>query len=71
MINDLKFAEENLPENPDKVETGKLTTWAAKHLLSEVYLMAGLYTEAKTKADEIITSPYFHLMQQNERFGAE
>lgn len=71
MINDLKFAEENLPENPDKVETGKLTTWAAKHLLSEVYLMAGLYTEAKTKADEVITSPYFHLMQQNERFGAE
>ena len=71
MISDLKFAEEYLPEDPNKVETGKLTRWAAKHLLSEVYLMAGLYTEAKNKADEVITSPYFHLMQQNERFGAE
>ena len=71
MISDLKFAEEYLPEDPNKVETGKLTRCAAKHLLSEVYLMAGLYTEAKNKADEVITSPYFHLMQQNERFGAE
>lgn len=74
MIADLKFAEENLPEDPDKVETGKLTRWAAKHLLSEVYLMAGKYEEARDKADEVITSNghhYFHLMQQNERFGAE
>lgn len=69
MIGDLKFAEENLPEDPDKVETGKLTRWAAKHLLIEVYLMAGKYTEARKKADEVIKCPHFELMKQ--RFGTE
>ncbi|MDY3268546.1 MAG: RagB/SusD family nutrient uptake outer membrane protein [Phocaeicola sp.] len=69
MIEDLIFAENNLPTDPDKVEPGKLTTWAAKHLLSEVYLMAGKYDDAKKKADEVINCGYFHLMQQNERFG--
>lgn len=71
MIKDLQFAEENLPEDPNTVETGKLTSWAAKHLLSEVYLMAEQYELARDKAEEVIESPYFHLMQQNERFGAE
>lgn len=69
MIDDLKFAVEYLPENPDQVETGKLTKWAAQHLLSEVYLMAGKYAEAEASAKAVINSGYFQLM--NNRFGTE
>lgn len=68
MIDDLKFAAENLPENPDQVETGKLTKWAAKQLLSEVYLMAGKYAEAEAEAKAVIDCGYFHLM--TDRFGS-
>ena len=69
MIDDLKFAAENLPENPDNVEeTGKLTKWAALHLLSEVYLMAGKYADAEDAALQVINSGYFQLM--TERFGS-
>ena len=45
MIEDLKFAAGNLPEDPDAVLPGRLTKWAALHLLSEVYLMAGMNAE--------------------------
>lgn len=69
MIDDLKFAAENLPEDPDAVAPGKLTKWAALHLLSEVYLMHGDYAEAKKAADDVITSGYFELMQT--RFGEQ
>ena len=70
MIDDLKFASENLPENPDNIsDVGKLTKWAAIHLLSEVYLMAGEYAKAEEAALQVINSGYFHLM--NERFGAQ
>lgn len=68
MIEDLKFAAANLPENPDNItETGKLTKWAALHLLSEVYLMAGKYADAENVAKEVINSGFFTLMTQ--RFG--
>lgn len=67
MIEDLKFAAENLPEDPDAVLPGRLTKWAALHLLSEVYLMAGMNSEAETTALEVINSPKFALME--ERFG--
>ena len=70
LIDDLKFASENLPENPDNIsDVGKLTKWAAIHLLSEVYLMAGEYAKAEEAALQVINSGYFHLM--NERFGAQ
>lgn len=69
MIEDLKFAIDNLPEDPDKVKPGKLTKWAAEHMLSEVYLMSGKYTEAETSAKNVINSGYFHLM--DNRFGAK
>ena len=36
MVEDLLFAVENLPTDPDAVKVGKLTKWAAEHLLSEV-----------------------------------
>lgn len=68
MIDDLKFAAENLPEDPDAVQTGRLTKWAALHLLSEVYLMAGMNAEAESAAEQVINSQKFELMKN--RFGA-
>lgn len=68
MIEDLTFAADNLPDNPDNVsEVGKLTKWAAIQLLSEVYLMAGQYDKAEAAAKQVIDCGYFHLM--TERFG--
>lgn len=69
MIDDLTFAEGHLPTDPDKVKEGRLTSWAAKHMLAEVYLMAEKYEEAAAKAQEVINSPYFALA--TERFGTQ
>lgn len=67
IIEDLEFAAEHLPENPDQVQEGKLTKWAAYHLLSEMYLAQGEYTLAEQAALEVINSGYFELMET--RFG--
>ena len=67
MVEDLQFAVENLPTDPDAVKVGKLPKWAAEHLLSEVYLMQGDYAKAETAAENVINSGYFHLME--DRFG--
>jgi hypothetical protein len=67
MIEDLRFAAGNLPEDPDKVIPGKLTKWAAEHLLSEIYLLAGNYTAAETAARNVINAGYFSLTKK--RFG--
>lgn len=69
MIEDLEFAANYLPENPDDVDPGKLTKWAAKHLLAEVYLMAGDYAKAENAANDVINSGYYKLM--STRFGVE
>jgi hypothetical protein len=67
IIDDLKFAAENLPENPDNVKEGKLTKWAAYHLLSEMYLLNHQYTEASEAASAVIKSGRFELMKT--RYG--
>lgn len=67
MIEDLTFAAENLPEDPASVSSGRLNRYAARHLLSEVYLMANMPAEAETAALAVINSGHFHLM--TERFG--
>lgn len=67
MIDDLKFAATYLPDDPDKVKQGELTSWAAKHLLSEIYILAGEYQKAKDTALEIINSTKYSLMKN--RFG--
>lgn len=69
MIEDLKFAVANLPEDPDKVVPGRLTKWAAEHILTEIYLLAGKYPEAEAAAKDIIDSGRFSLM--TTRFGVE
>lgn len=67
MIDDLKFAATYLSDNPDNVKQGELTSWAAKHLLSEIYLLAGDYQNAKQMASEVINSNKYSLMK--DRFG--
>lgn len=69
MMDDLRFAATYLPEDPDEIEPGKLTKWAAKHYLAEVCLMAGEYAEAKKCAEEVIAAPYYELMKT--RFGVD
>ena len=67
IVDDLKFAAENLPENADNVKDGKLTKWAALHLLSEMYLMQGENKLAAESASAVINSGYFELMKT--RYG--
>ena len=69
VIEDLVFASEHLPSNPDEVKPGKLTKWAALHLLSEIYLCKKEYEKARKAAQDIIDSGYYSLVK--ERFGAE
>ncbi len=67
IIDDLEFATKHLPEDPDKVKPGKLTKWAAYHLLSEMYLFQKDYESARKAAQEVIDSKYFELMKT--RYG--
>jgi hypothetical protein len=67
IIDDLKFASEHLPDNPDEVEDGKLTKWAAMHLLSEMYLLQKNYVLAEQAAQSVIDSKHYELMKS--RFG--
>lgn len=68
IVDDLKFASEHLPSNPDAVKDGKLTKWAAYHLLSEMYLMQEEYVLAEQSALAVINSGKYELMET--RFGA-
>ncbi len=69
MVDDLKFATENLPEDPDAngFRQGRLTRWAAWHLLSEIYLIQKNYSNARDAALEVIDSGKYELMKT--RFG--
>jgi hypothetical protein len=69
MITDLRYASENLPENPGAVEDGKLTRWAAYHYLAEAYLWANKPDSAIIAANAVINSTYFKLNDQ--RFGVD
>ncbi len=71
MIEDLKFATENLPEDPSSttIKQGELTRWAAWHLLSEVYLMSKQYDKARDAALNVINSGKYSLVKA--RFGSQ
>ena len=69
ILDDLKFAAENLPVDPDGVKVGKLTKWAALHLLSEMQIVAKDYESAAASAEAVINSGYFSLTK--ERFGTK
>jgi starch-binding outer membrane protein, SusD/RagB family len=66
-IEDVKFAAENLPDITD-VEDGEVSSPAAYHLLSELYLAVGDYQNAVDAATVVIDNPAFALMQN--RFGS-
>ncbi|MGV8096727.1 MAG: RagB/SusD family nutrient uptake outer membrane protein [Mangrovibacterium sp.] len=65
VIDDLKFAAENLPETTDT--DGKLVQAAARHLLAEIYLYADEPALAEEQAKLVIESGNYQLV--NERFG--
>lgn len=67
VVDDLAFAAQHLPDNPDQLQDGKLTKWAAYHLLSEMYLAQKEYALAEQAALQVINSGHFQLM--NARFG--
>lgn len=49
IVDDLKFAEEYLPDEYTGIEIGRATKWAAKSLLAKVYLtMAGFHPDSDT-----------------------
>jgi starch-binding outer membrane protein, SusD/RagB family len=60
IINDLKFAWENLPES--QPEPGRPTKYAAMGLAARAYLQELKYSEAKPLLDNIINSNKYQLM---------
>lgn len=58
IIDDLVFASENLSETPDEFASN-ITTWVAKHFLSEMYLTTGDNAKAEQLAQDVVNnSPY-------------
>lgn len=66
-VSDIRYAAENLP-TANAVKDGEITSSAAYHLLSEVYLAMGKNQEAVDAASRVIDSGLFALMK--ERFGS-
>lgn len=66
-LEDVKFAAENLPDIT-AVKDGEISSSAAYHLLSEIYLALGMNQEAVDAASEVINNPAFGLMKT--RFGS-
>ena len=61
IVNDLKFAESNLPQEPPVA--GRPSLWAAKTVLADVYFYEGLYDDAAQKAEEVIQSGKYSLVK--------
>lgn len=59
IINDLKFAEENLPEA--SYQPGRVNKYSAKGMMAKAYLYVKDYANAKAKAQEVISSGKFAL----------
>ncbi|MEO6288694.1 MAG: RagB/SusD family nutrient uptake outer membrane protein, partial [Ginsengibacter sp.] len=60
IVSDLTYAENNLPEVQTLV--GKPTKYSAKTMLADVYLTRNNYSEAATKANEVIQSKKYSLV---------
>jgi len=63
IIDDLQFAENNLPNSYDQSNHGRATKWAAKTLLANVYLTRERWDDAASKAKEIMDSGEFSLVR--------
>ena len=60
ILNDLKYAEANLPDAPRLI--GAPSKWSAKTLLTDVYMNTADYTDAASEAQEVIQSGKFSLV---------
>jgi hypothetical protein len=60
ILSDALFAEQNLPDNPTSI--GRPTKWAAKTLLSEIYLNRGMWAESAARAKEVIDAAKYSLV---------
>jgi starch-binding outer membrane protein, SusD/RagB family len=68
VIADLVFAAANLPAiTASSIKDGEISSQAASHLLSEVYLADGQFANAVTAASAVISTPGMGLM--TTRFG--
>ncbi|WP_276167411.1 RagB/SusD family nutrient uptake outer membrane protein [Zobellia alginiliquefaciens] len=67
IIEDLKYAAENLPGISEALD-GKINKLVAQHVLAEVYLAAGRPEDAVDAASSVINSPETALMK--DRFGS-
>ncbi len=66
---DLEFGVLNLPGRGEEEQPGRITKGAANHLLSEIYLARGKWTEAIGAASAVIDDAGYALM--TERFGVQ
>lgn len=64
IIEDLQYAEINLPTSPEV--NGKPSKWSASSLLAEVYLTNRQWGPAKTKAEEVINAKAYSLVAVNK-----
>lgn len=64
IIEDLLFAEDNLPDNPPV--SGRADKSAAKTVLADVYFYRGEYSDATSKALEVIDSDKYTLVEIDE-----
>ncbi|WP_346860384.1 RagB/SusD family nutrient uptake outer membrane protein [uncultured Draconibacterium sp.] len=65
IIEDLLIAEKDLSEDIG-AETGRAGKWAAKMLLSHVYLTIGEWAEAASRANDVINSGKYAMVQVTE-----
>jgi hypothetical protein len=61
IVQDLKYAEENLPDVPSV--SGHPSKWSAKAVLADVYFFQGQYENAMNKAKEVIDSKKYSLVE--------
>lgn len=61
IVNDLNFAEANLPDNPRLI--GTPSKWAAKTLLADVYITLKNYDKSLALAKEVIDSKKYSLVK--------
>lgn len=66
IIEDLKYAEENLPASYSTEEVGRVTSGAAKAMLTRLYMRQGEWQLAADKAQEVIADGTYDLRTKGE-----
>ncbi len=66
IIQDLTDAESSLPQTRAASDSGRITSWAAKALMARVYLFEKDWTNALSKANDVITNSGHSLIPSYE-----